>query len=69
MPPPEKNVGLGQDLLTQAMFGFVQGGRAHRQPGLAQRLGNGLVDAGRVNSGNLRVVYFVSILIPDGYTG
>ena len=61
VPPPCQHVGLGKDVISQAMVRFVERGRAHLEPRVAQSLGDGGVDAVRIDRRDRRVASLLAV--------
>ena len=63
--PPEEDIRLGEGSVAQTVLRFVEGGGADGETGRAQSLGQGDVDAVRVNGLHGGVGFFVAEFVPD----
>ena len=66
VPPPCQHVGLGKDVISEAMVRFVERGRSHLEPCVAQSLGDGRVDAVRIDRRDRRIASLLAVFSPDG---
>lgn len=67
VPPPEQYVGVLQHLVAQAAVRLILGGGAGLDSLQGIEIpGEMAMDAAGIQPGNLGIVFFVEILIPDG---
>jgi hypothetical protein len=67
MSPPDKHVGIVEDLLSKAAFLVVERCGADGNIVAFKEIGDGLVNALGVDGSYLFVILFVVKFVPDGY--